>query len=247
MNRRVKICIAKGKAQDIINTEIPSNPIVGRFLSEMLIKLKRENYQDVYTFDEAVLNLGKTGNTMIPVVEINEKSLKIERAGVFKEYELKGFLEPDEVAAVMVVLNPNKAKIRNVNIMVEGTDVSLGVVNIIMTTDMNISGDKLTVDYYATLNSYIDSFIIGSNKLEDQSYLNKIKEEAIKSILTVSESALDKLQNVYRTDLLKIKEGLFKYHKKDYEKISGKYDEVFAAADINIHLDMVIKSTGLVK
>ena len=48
MNRRVKICIAKGKAQDIINTEIPSNPIVGRFLSEMLIKLKRENYQDVY-------------------------------------------------------------------------------------------------------------------------------------------------------------------------------------------------------
>lgn len=247
MNRRVKICIAKGKAQDIINTEIPNNPIVGRFLSEMLIKLKRENYQDVYTFDEAILNLGKTGNTMIPVVEINEKSLKIERAGVFKEYELKGFLEPDEVAAVMVVLNPNKAKIRNVNIMVEGTNVSLGVVDIIMTTDMNISGDKLTVDYYATLNSYIDSFIIGSNKLEDQSYLNKIKEEAIKSILAVSESTLYKLQHVYKTDLLKIKEGLFKYHKQDYEKISDKYDEVFEAADINIHLDMVIKSTGLVK
>ncbi|NLK64201.1 MAG: Ger(x)C family spore germination protein [Tissierellia bacterium] len=247
MNRRVKICIAKGKAQDIINTEIPSNPIVGRFLSEMLIKLKRENYQDVYTFDEAILNLGKTGNTMVPVVEANEKSLKIERAGVFKEYELKGFLEPDEVAAVMVVLNPDKAKIRNVNIMVEGTNVSLGVVDIIMTTDMNISGDKLTVDYYATLNSYIDSFIIGSNKLEDQSYLNKIKEEAIKSILTVSESTLDKLQQVYKTDLLKIKEDLFKYHKQDYEKISDKYDEIFEAADINIHLDMVIKSTGLVK
>ena len=247
MNRRVKICIAKGKAQDIINTEIPSNPIVGRFLSEMLIKLKRENYQDVYTFDEAILNLGKTGNTMIPVVEINEKSLKVERAGVFKEYELKGFLEPDEVAAVMVVLNPNKAKIRNVNIMVEGTNVSLGVVDIIMTTDMYLGGDKLTVDYYATLNSYIDSFIIGSNKLEDQSYLNKIKEEAIKSILAVSESTLYKLQHVYKTDLLKIKEGLFKYHKQDYEKISDKYDEVFEAADINIHLDMVIKSTGLVK
>ncbi|HCS11565.1 MAG TPA: hypothetical protein DIV40_08930, partial [Clostridiales bacterium] len=145
------------------------------------------------------------------------------------------------------VLNPNKAKIRNVNIMVEGTNVSLGVVDIIMTTDMYLGGDKLTVDYYATLNSYIDSFIIGSNKLEDQSYLNKIKEEAIKSILAVSESTLYKLQHVYKTDLLKIKEGLFKYHKQDYEKISDKYDEVFEAADINIHLDMVIKSTGLVK
>ena len=38
----------------------------------------------------------------------------------------------------MVVLNPDKAKIRNVNIMVEGTNVSLGVVDIIMTTDMNM-------------------------------------------------------------------------------------------------------------
>lgn len=247
MNRRVKICIAKGKAQDIINTEIPSNPIVGRFLSEMLIKLKRESYQDIYTFDEAILNLGKSGNVMIPVVEINEKSLKVERAGIFKEYELIGFLEPNEVSAIMVLLNPNKAKIRNFNITVEGTNISLGAVDIIMTKDMSLNNDKLKVDYYVTLYSYIDSFIIGSNKLEDQSYLNKIKEEAKKSILMTSEKTLDKLQNSYRADLLKIKEDLYKYHKQDYEKIADKYDEVFEAADITIHLDMVIKSTGLVK
>lgn len=247
MNRRVKICIAKGKAEDMINTEIPSNPIVGRFLSEMLIKLKRENYQDIYTFDEAVLNLGKTGNVMIPVVEVNEKSLKIERAAVFKEYELLGFLEPDEVSALMVLLNPNKAKIRNVNITVEDINVSLGVVNVIMTKDMDISGDKLTVNYYATLYSYIDSFIVGSNKLEDQFYLNKIKEEAIKSILSDTEKVVDKLQHDYKTDLLKIKDDLYKYHKQDYKKISDKYDEIFEAADINIYFDMIIKSTGLVK
>ncbi|WP_313163276.1 Ger(x)C family spore germination protein [Sedimentibacter sp.] len=247
MNRRVKICIAKGKAQDIINTEIPHNPIVGRFLSEMLIKLKRESYQDIYTFDEAILDLGKTGNAMIPVVEINDKSLKVERAGVFKEYELIGFLEPEEVSSIMVLLNPSKATIRNVNITVEDTNVSLGAVDITMTKKMDLSNDKLKVDYYVTLYSYIDSFIIGSNKLEDQSYLNKIKEEAIKNILMVSEKTLDKLQNSYRADLLKIKEDLYKYHKQDYEKIADKYDEIFEAADINIHLDMVIKSTGLVK
>ncbi len=247
MNRRVKICVAKGKAQDIINTEIPHNPIVGRYLSEMLIKLKRESYQNIYTFDEAILDLGKTGNAMVPVVEINDKSLKIERAGVFKEYELVGFLEPEEVSSIMVLLNPGKAAIRNVNIVVEDTNVSLGAVDITMTKKMDLNNEKLKVDYYVTLHSYIDSFIIGSNKLEDQSYLNKIKEEAIKSVLRVSEKTLDKLQNSYRADLLKIKEDLYKYHKQDYEKIADKYDEVFEAADINIHLDMIIKSTGLVK
>lgn len=247
MNRRVKICIAKGKAQDIINTEIPSNPIVGRFLSDMLVKLKRESYQDIYTFDEAILDLGKTGNAMIPVVEVNDKSLKIERAGVFKEYELKGFLEPEEVATVMVLINPDRAKIPNININVEGTTVSLGAVDLSMTKDFILNGDKLNADYYITMYIYIDSFIIGSNKLEDQSYLNKIKEEARKSFLTVAEKTIDKLQHTYKTDLLKIKDNLYKYHKQDYEKVMDKYDEVFEAADINIHLDLQIKSTGLVK
>lgn len=247
INRRVKICIAKGKAQDIINTEIPGSPIVGRFLSNMLIKLKQENYQDIYTFDEAILDIGKTGNAMIPVVEVNDKSLKIERAGVIKEYELKGFLEPEEVATVMVLLNPEKAKIPNININVEGTNISLGVVDLSMTKDFKLNNDKLTADYYVTMYIYINSFITGSNKLEDQSYLNKIKEEARKRFLTVAEKTVDKLQNTYGTDILKIKDNLYKYHKQDYEKIMDRYDEVFKAADINIHLDLQIKSTGLVK
>ncbi len=247
INRRVKICIAKGKAQDIINTEIPGNPIVGRFLSDMLVKLKRENYQDIYTFDEAILDIGKTGNALIPVVEVNDKSLMIERAAIIKEYELKGFLEPEEVATVMVLLNPDKAKIPNININVEGTNVSLGVVDLSMTKDFNLNSDKLTADYYATMYIYINSFITGSNKLEDQSYLNKIKDEAKKSFMAVAEKTVDKLQHTYKTDILRIKDNLYKYHKQDYEKVMDKYDEIFEGADINIHLDLKIKSTGLVK
>lgn len=247
MNRRVKICISKGKAQDIINTEIPSNPIVGRFLSDMLVKLKRESYQDIYTFDEAILNLGKTGNAMIPLVEVNDKSLKIERACVIKEYEMQGFLEPEEVSTVMVLINPDRAKIPNINIKVEGTNVSLGVANLTMTKDFKLNGDKLTADYNITMYIYINSFITGSNKLEDKSYLAKIKEEAKKSFLTVAEQTIDKLQHTYKTDLLEIKDNLYKYHKSDYQSIMDKYDEVFEAADININLNLEVKSTGLVK
>lgn len=247
MNRRVKICIAKGKAQDIINTEIPSNPIVGRFLSEMLIKLKRENYQDIYTFDEAILHLGLTGNAMVPVVEINEKSLKVERAAIVKEYELIGFLEPMEVETIMLLINPDRANIRNINIEVDGTTVSLGAVDVSMTKDIKLKGDKLSVDYYITLYCYIDSFIVGNNSLEDKSFLNKIKVEAVKKVSDVASNAIDKMQHTYRSDLLKIKDNLYKFHKADFDKIEDKYDEVFEAADINVHFNMEIKSTGLVK
>ncbi len=247
MNRRVKICVAKGRAQDIINTEIPSNPIVGRFLSDMLVKLKRENYQDIYTFDEAILDLGKSGSAMIPVVEENDKSLKIERACVVKEYEMLGFLEPEEVAVVMVLINPQKARIPNININVEGYNMSLGVEDLTMTKNFKLKGDKLRVDYNITMYIYINSFITGSNKLEDKNYLNKIKEEAKASFLEVAENTIDKLQHTYKTDLLKIKDNLYKYHKSDYELIMDQYDEVFEAAEISINLNVEIKSTGLVK
>lgn len=247
MNRRVKICIAKGKAQDIIKTEIPSNPIAGRFLSDMLVKLKRESYQDIYTFDEAILHLGQSGCAMIPVVEINEKSLKIERAAIVKEYELIGILEPAEVEAIMLLLNPDRANIRNINIEADGATVALGAVDVSMTDDVNLEGDKLSVDYYITLYCYIDSFIIGNNSLEDRNFMNKVKEEASKKVSDVASDTIYKLQHTYKTDLLRIKDKLSKFHKADFEKIEDKYDEVFEAADINVHLNMEIKSTGLVK
>jgi len=198
---------------DIINTEIPSNPIVGRYLSDMLVKLKRESYQDIYTFDEAILHLGQTGNAMIPVVEINEKSLKIEKAAVVKEYELIGFLETEELETIMLLLNPTTA----------------------------------SISYYITLYCYVDSFIIGDDSLEDKNFINKVKVESIKKVSETTKSAIDKLQHTYKADLLRIKDDLYKYHKKDYEKVMDKYDEVFEAADINVHYNMKIKSVGLVK
>lgn len=247
MNRRVKICIAKGRAEDIIRMEIPSNPIVGRFLSDMLVKLKRESHQDIFTFDEAILNLSKTGNAIIPLVEVNEKSLKIERAAVIKEYEMIGLLETDELEAVMLLLDPSNANIRNINIETEGAAISLDAVDVIMTDDIRLEGEKLMVDYYVTLYCYIDSFIIGNNSLEDRDFINRVKEESIKKLSEISENTLDKLQNSYKTDLLRIKDKLYKYHKSEYEKIRDKYDEIFAQADIKVYYKMQIKSTGLVK
>ncbi|KAF5032225.1 Ger(x)C family spore germination protein [Sedimentibacter saalensis] len=247
MNRRVKICIAKGKAEDIINTEIPSNPIVGRFLSDMLVKLKRESYQDIYTFDEAILHLGQTGNAMIPVVEMNDKSLKIERAAVIKEYELLGFLETEEVESIMLLLNPTKANIKNINIEADEKTLALGAVDVSMTEDIDLDKDKLNVDYYITLYCYVDSFIIGDDSLADENFMNKVKEESLKKISDTTSSTIDKLQHTYKADLLRIKDDLYKFHKQDYEKIMDKYDEVFEAADINVHFKMDIKSIGLVK
>lgn len=247
INRRVKIVLAKGRAEEIINTEIPNDPIVGRYLSDMLVKLKRRGYQDIYTFDEAILNLGKYGNGVIPVARSVEESIEVDSAGVVKDYKLLGYLNNEELEIVMMLLNPISSNLKNINVNIDDTTISLGAVDISLTRDINLDGEKLTVDYYVTLYSYIDSFLLGDNRLQDPKFLNSITDTAIKDISEKTKDVIYKIQNTYNTDILKIKDKLYKYHNIQYEKIADKYDDVFKNANINVSYNVKIKSVGLVK
>ncbi|WP_326911219.1 Ger(x)C family spore germination protein [Sedimentibacter sp. MB31-C6] len=247
MNRRVKVAIAKGEAEKIINTEIPNNPVVGRFMSDMLVKLKRQGYQDIFTFDEAILHLGQVGNVMVPVVEQNEDSLKINSAAIVKDYKLVGFLNNEELEIIMLLLDPLSSNLQNINIEVDNKPVSLGAVNVSMTDNIKLENEKLTADYYITLYCYIESYILGDTNLGNQNYLAKIRQEGIKNVSDNTTKTIDKLQDIYKTDLLRLKDKLYKHHRSEYEKISDKYDDIFAEANINVHYNMQIKSIGLVK
>lgn len=247
INRRVKIVIAAGDAKDIISTEIPSNPIVGRYLSELLVKLKKENYQEIYTFDEALLNFKDFNSAMIPIVEKFDDGLKIESSAVMKDYKLIGNLNYTENELITLLLNPTNSKLKNINVDVENTTISLGSFNVSMTDKIDIKENKLYADYYVTLSCYIDSFELSNKSLEDQNFLEKIKVTATDQISELTKKTVSKLQKTYKTDLLKIKDKLYKYHNTEYTKIKDNYEQVFADANINVHYTMVIRSTGLVK
>ena len=247
INRRVKIAIAAGDAKDIINTEIPSNPIVGRYLSELLVKLKKENYQEIYTFDEAILNFKDFNSAMIPIVEKFDDGLKIESSAVMKDYKLIGNLNYTENELITLLLDPANSNLKNINVDIENTTISLGAFSVRMTDKIDVKENKLYADYYVTLSCYIDSFELGNKSLEDQNFLEKIKVTATDQISKLTEQTVNKLQKTYKTDLLKIKDKLYKYHNTEYTKIKDNYEQVFADADINVHYTMVIRSTGLVK
>jgi Ger(x)C family germination protein len=247
INRRVKLALSKSSAESVIKTEIPNNPVVGRFMSEMLVKFKREGYQDIFTFDEAIVNLVQHGCSMVPLISAEKDSLKIDGAGVLKDYELKGYLNNEEVEIVMLLLDSSNSKIRNMSVEIDGEPISLGAVNMSISRDIKLNGDKLKADYYVTLYTYINSYTIDNKSFQDQQFLERIKQAAIDDINKRTTDTIVKLQKSYGTDLLKIRDSLHKYHKKDFEKVKDNYDKVFADAEINVHYRMNIKSVGMVK
>jgi spore germination protein KC len=247
INRRVKIAVAKGDAKDIITTEIPSNPIVGRYLSELLVKLKKENYQDIYTFDEALLNFKDFNSEMIPLVEKIDDGLKIEKSAVIKNYQHIGNLSYEENEIIMLLLDPSNSNMKSVNIKLEDSSISLGAVSIRTIERIDLENSKLTANYYVDLFCYIDSFELGNKSLSDQKFLEQIKVTATNQISEQTVNTINKLQKIYKSDLLKIKDKLYKFHKTDYDKIKDNYEQVFSDANINVHYSIEIKSTGLVK
>jgi Ger(x)C family germination protein len=247
INRRVKIAVSKGDAKDIINTEIPNNPVVGRFLSDMLVKTKRESYQDIFTFDEAILNLGEYGSAIIPLVVTEDDSLKIEGSAIVKDYKLAGYLNNDENEIVMLLLDSSNSKLSNMIIDVDGSSLSLDAASVSMTKETNLQDNILTVDYYVTLYTYIESFTLENNSLQDQDFLEKVKQTAKEDISKRTDDTIVKLQKVYKTDVLRVKDNLYKYHKSDFDKIKENYDDIFENASINVHYNIKIKSVGLVK
>ncbi|MCY8011657.1 hypothetical protein MOB66_04190 [Bacillus haynesii] len=57
-------------------------------------------------------------------------------------------------------------------------------------------------------------------------------------------SALGKLQSEYRTDVLKFGEKYRIQYPREWEKVKGKWDELFAEADITYDVDINIDNFG---
>jgi len=147
----------------------------------------------------------------------------------------------------MLLLDPSKSNLKNINIKVEDAFISLGAVSIRTREKIELKNNKLSVNYYVDLFCYVDSFELDNKSLADQDFLDKIKVTATNQISVQTKATINKLQKVYKSDLLKIKDKLYKYHKTEYDKIKDNYEEIFAGADINVEYNMEIKSTGLVK
>ena len=124
-NRKVKIVVAKNKASDIINFEIKENPLVGRYISEFLIKLKKLSFQTTYSFDEVVLYLQGLGSALIPSIEIKNDRIAIEGAAVIKNYKLVDYINNDENGLLTLLTKAAASGISEITVTIDGTQLLL--------------------------------------------------------------------------------------------------------------------------
>ncbi|QSX05245.1 Ger(x)C family spore germination protein [Sedimentibacter sp. zth1] len=247
INRKVKIVVAKGKASDIVNFEIADNPLIGRYISEFLIKLKKLSFQTTYSFDEVVLYLQNLGNALIPAVEIKNDRLSIDGAAVIKKYELIDYINHDENGIISMLTKGAATGMNDINIKVDEIPVSLTYENVVVSQDINIKGEKLDAKLYVTVYLNINSYDLTKTNSSDIDFERKLCNETNALMSKYTKKLLQKMQEDYKMDILGIQDDLMKFDKTDYDKIKDKYEEVFESANINVYYNVKINNSGMVK
>lgn len=248
INRKIKLVTAKGIAADIINfNELGENMLVGRYISEFLVKLKKLSFQSTYSFDEIALYLQGYGNTLMPAIEIKNDRLSVDGAAVINNYELKDYINHDENGIVSMLTKGSSAGMSDMNIVVDGTPVSLTYDNVTVSQDIDLNKNKLRVRFYVTLYFNINSYTLTKNNISDNEFQQNLCNKANLTISHDTNKLISKIQNKYKTDILGIEEDLIKYNNNGYNSIKDKYEEVFCNADINVYYNVKINNSGMVK
>ncbi|GEM_PF-331338 len=247
INRRVKLIVAKNKASDIINFEIKDNPLIGRYISEFLIKLKTLSFQTTFSFDEVALDMKGYGNTLIPCVEVIEGRLAINGAAVIKDYQLVDYINHTENSVLSVLTKGGISGMTRVNTQLDGIPITVNIENAVISRKINLEADKLSANYYATVICNISSYDMTKLDSSDINFIDRLSSQINKEISNYTDKLIYKMQSDFQMDLLQIRENLIKYKKADYEKIKGKYDELFKNADINVEYKVKINNSGMVR
>ncbi len=247
INRRVKLVVAKNKAADIINFEIKDNPIVGRYISEFLIKLKTLSLQTTFSFDEVALDMKGYGNTLIPCIEILEGRLAINGAAVVKNYELIDYIDYRENSILSVLTKSGISGMTMINLELDSIPITVNIENAVVSRKISLKTGKLSADYYVSVICNISSYDMTKIDSSNNNFIERLSDKVNEEITGRTNELIYKMQNNFQVDLLQIREYLIKYKKTDYDKIKDVYDDYFKNADINVTCKIKINNSGMVR
>ncbi len=245
ISRKLIVLCTKDKAEDTLNTESATEPLLGVFISSYY----RNNEQTVaVTFlqdmEKTIRQLRASGNVMIPRIEVEGSEVKLSGCAVVKDFRLVKWLNEKQTRGFLWA--KGKADGAQVTVDFNGIRPPLSVESCKSSITFSEESGALACNINVSAAGSVSEFIF-KEKLSDKGKLNtlcKLYENAI------NEEMLDIIgifRNELKVDGLELKELLRKKDYKLYEKYKGDWDEVYSKMNIAVSTYVQIKNTGYIK
>lgn len=196
--------------------------------------------------DMIIMLTDQEGGLVIPKIVPEEKEVKMDGAGVLKNYKLIGYLDDQEVA----VYNWLTDKAQGGDIAVKHEDVVLGFRHFDFDRKIELSrveDGKIYLNYNMETEGSIEEFIMGEEILEN-SVLQDIEKKVEEKIESESGKLIKRFQEEFRIDLIGAGDYLSKHQPGLYKTIEKEYDKFFTDnIVINVNAVVNIRRVGLIR
>ncbi|MCM0649760.1 Ger(x)C family spore germination protein [Clostridium swellfunianum] len=246
LNKMMNVVVAQGKAEDYVKFKAPMEKNIEYYLSGLMESSKRNATILPVTLNEMIILLAQNGNAIIPKISIEKEKNEITLSGlaVVKNYSLKGYLTPIEVANLEIM----RGKIRGGKRVIykEGHPVDINIEDI--SREVKVSGDKnkLKFDMNIRLEGQLRSYYKDKDVFSKE-ILKSLETDFSKSISEECNVIARMLQNEFAVDPIGLREYLEQRKPSIWKQVKDNWEEAYKNSDINVTVDTKIRRIGVIR
>jgi Ger(x)C family germination protein len=246
LNKMMQIAVTEGKVEDYVKFQPDMEKNVEFYISGLMESSKRNATILPVTLNEIVILLSQNGNCIIPRIEIDKETNQLTLSGiaVVKNYKLKGYLTPVEVANVEVM----RGKVRGGKRVIyrEGHPIDINIEDI--SRELSVSGDKSKLKF--NIDIRLEGQLRGSytgKEVFSKTELESLQKDFSRSISEECNVIAKMLQEEFGVDPLGLREYLEKHKPWLWNTVKDNWEEAYKNADITVTIDTKIRRIGVIK
>ncbi|MCM8709709.1 Ger(x)C family spore germination protein [Clostridium sp. SYSU_GA19001] len=244
INMMMNVVVAEGKTEDYFKYKIPMEKNIEYYLSGLMESSKRNASILPVTLSEMLVLLNKNGNAIVPKISINKEKNDVSLSGmaVIKNFALKGYLTPIEVADLEIMRGKVKGGKRVIYRDGHPIDVSIEDID----REIKVDGDKnkLQFNIDIRLESQLRGYYKGVEVFSKEQ-LDSLESDFSKSISEECNVIAKMLQKEFSVDPIGLKEYVEQHKPVLWREIKDNWDKVYNDADIKVSVNMKIRRIGV--
>lgn len=246
LNKMMQIVVADGSIENYVKYKPMMEKSIENYLSGLMESSKRNATILPVTLNDVIVRLDQSGNAIIPKISIDKEKKDIILSGIaiIKDYKLKGFLTPVEVADLEVMSGKIKGGKRVIYRDGHPVDINIEDIN----RKVKIGGDKnkIQFDINIRMEGQLREYYKGK-EVFSKTELNSLENNFSESISEECNIIAKMMQKEFVADTIGLKEYVEKYKPSLWNEIKNNWDEEYKNADINVNVLVKIRRVGVIK
>jgi spore germination protein KC len=245
-NRRSRIAICEGEARKVMGVNPWTEKLKAEYLETVLASTGLSGKFAELDLGDFLRNLhSQKGDALVSKMAANKTQVSIGGAAVIKDFRLVGWLDEEETQGANFFLG----KITGGDIVVEDPQGNGTVTFIILGEKSRLSLKAKEPIPEFSLDVYVAGNIASTThgiilSLEDAEKLQGIVSKEITAQIS---KGVKKLKEIYKVDVLKLSDHLYKHEPELWRKYEESWGDVYPNVKIDIKVHTTVKNIGVIR